>query len=205
MMGKLFTIGHSQHNIEYFTMLLKKYNINYVLDVRSIPYSKYAEQYDRENIEKYISSNGIKYSFMGKFFGARPKEKELYCSEGYLDFEIVRKSERFNKGFKNVMLGLQQGYNIVFMCTEKDPFDCHRAIMVARAFDLAGVETNHILEDGTLQHQNKLNSRLLDKYFPERNQIMLFDDINKIEPMNYLNMAYMLRNKEIGYHLENKS
>ena len=114
-MGKLFTIGHSQHNVEYFISMLKKYNINYVLDVRSIPYSKYAEQYDRQNIEKYISYNEIRYSFMGKFFGARPKEKELYCAEGYLDFEKVRKSERFLKGFKNVMLGLQQGYNIVLM------------------------------------------------------------------------------------------
>ena len=54
-MGKLFTIGHSQHNVEYFISMLKKYNINYVLDVRSIPYSKYAEQYDRQNIEKYMS------------------------------------------------------------------------------------------------------------------------------------------------------
>ena len=204
-MGKLFTIGHSQHNVEYFISMLKKYNINYVLDVRSIPYSKYAEQYDRQNIEKYMSYNGIRYSFMGKFFGARPKEKELYCAEGYLDFEKVRKSERFLKGFKNVMLGLQQGYNIVLMCTEKDPFDCHRAIMVSRAFELAKVEVNHILADGNLQHQNKLNARLLDKYFPERDQIMLFDDINKTKQTNYLNMAYVLRNKEIGYHLENES
>ena len=69
-MGKLFTIGHSQHDIEYFIKMLRKYNVNYVLDVRSTPYSKYAEQYNRENIEKYISRNGIRYSFMGKFFGA---------------------------------------------------------------------------------------------------------------------------------------
>lgn len=127
-MGKLFTIGHSQHDIEYFIKMLRKYNVNYVLDVRSTPYSKYAEQYNRENIEKYISRNGIRYSFMGKFFGARPSEKELYCAEGYLDFERVRKSERFIKGFNNVMLGLQRGYNIAFMCTEKDPFDCDSLI-----------------------------------------------------------------------------
>ena len=43
-MGNLFTIGHSQHTVNYFVALLKKYNINYVLDVRSTPYSKYAEQ-----------------------------------------------------------------------------------------------------------------------------------------------------------------
>lgn len=36
-MGKLFTIGHSQHDIEYFIKMLRKYNVNYVLDVRSTP------------------------------------------------------------------------------------------------------------------------------------------------------------------------
>ena len=58
-MGKLYTIGHSQHEIEYFLEMLNKYNINYVLDVRSTPYSKYAEQYNEENIEKYINNRKI--------------------------------------------------------------------------------------------------------------------------------------------------
>ena len=204
-MGKLYTIGHSQHDIKYFVRMLKKHNINYILDVRSTPYSKYAEQYNKENIEKYVSQKGIKYSFMGKFFGARPSEKELYCDEGYLDFERVRKSERFIKGFDNVMLGLQRENNIAFMCTEKDPFDCHRAILVARAFDLAGVEVNHILADGTLQHQNILNERLLNKYFPERDQLNFFDILNKTETTDYLRKAYQLRNREIGYRLEDEN
>ena len=203
-MGELYTIGHSQHNIEYFIKMLRKYDINYILDVRSTPYSKYAEQYNRENIEKYISCNGMKYSFMGKFFGARPRKKELYCADGYLDFERVRKTETFIKGFNNVMLGLQRGYSIVLMCTEKDPFDCHRAIMVARAFDLAGIEVKHILADGTLQHQSLLNQRLLNKYFPERDQIDFFSYLNKTDIIDYVSKAYQLRNKEIGYHLEEK-
>lgn len=51
-MGYLFTVGHSQHKMEYFVKLLKIYDIDYVLDVRSVPYSKYAEQFDREILEK---------------------------------------------------------------------------------------------------------------------------------------------------------
>ena len=201
-MGKLYTIGHSQHDINYFISMLKRYNVNYVLDVRSIPYSKYAEQYNRENFEKSIQDEGLKYFFMGKFFGARPNEKELYCDEGYLDFERVRKSNRFIKGFDNVMLGLERGNNIALMCSEKDPIDCHRAIMVARAFDLAGTEVSHIMEDGNLQKQNTLNERLLNKYFPERNQINFWDFLNNDETPDYLGEAYRLRNKEIGYRLE---
>ena len=43
---------------------------------------------------------------MGKFFGARPTDRDLYCAEGYLDFEKARASELFKKGLDNVMLGL---------------------------------------------------------------------------------------------------
>ncbi|MGN1350189.1 MAG: DUF488 family protein [Anaerovoracaceae bacterium] len=203
-MGKLFTIGHSQHEIDYFMKLLKKYHIDSVCDVRSIPYSKYAGQYNRENIEKTIARSGMQYAFMGASFGARPAEKALYCEEGCLDFERVRKSEGFLRGFHHVMQGLQQGRNIALMCTEKDPFDCHRAILVSRAFALAGVEVNHILADGTLQHQNQLNERLMNRYFPQRDQISFWDYMNKTEPADDLSRAYQLRNKEIGYRLKNE-
>lgn len=86
-----------------------------------------------------------------------------------MDFEKVAQSERFNIGVKNVILGLEQNNNIALMCTEKDPIDCHRAILVARAFELRGIEVNHILSDGTLQNQRKLDERLLDMYFQKEN------------------------------------
>ena len=50
-MGLLYTIGHSQHEFEYFANLLKKFEINYLLDVRSTPYSKYAETFNKEQLE----------------------------------------------------------------------------------------------------------------------------------------------------------
>ena len=111
-MKGLYTIGHSRHTMEYFISLLKKYNINYLLDVRSIPYSSHAEQFNKENIMAALKTAGINYSPMGNYFGARPVEKELYNREGYLDFEKVAKSVRFNKGMDNVILGLHRGNRI---------------------------------------------------------------------------------------------
>lgn len=200
-MGILYTIGHSQHEFEYFISLLKKYDINYLLDVRSTPYSKYAETYNKEKLSGLLYSRGIEYSFMGKFFGARPNNIQLYCKEGYLDFEKVAHSDLFIKAMQNVTLGLERGNNIALMCTEKDPFDCHRAIMVARAFSLNGIDTNHILFDGTLQTQGELDQRLLNKYFPDRAQYSLFDYSDVENDDENVELAYKERNKEIGYHL----
>lgn len=102
----LFTIGHSTHAQEYFLGLLRLHNIDYVLDVRSSPFSKFASQFNKDVIEEYLKKNNIVYCPMGKFFGARPTDRALYCAEGYLDFEKARASELFKKGLDNVMLGL---------------------------------------------------------------------------------------------------
>lgn len=43
---------------------------------------------------------------------------------------------------------------------KRHPIDCHRAIMVARAFSLEGIDVQHILPDGKLQTQQELDRRL---------------------------------------------
>lgn len=197
----LYTIGHSQHEAEYFIDMLRKYDINYVLDVRSTPYSQFAENYNRENIRAILKMAGIEYSFMGNYFGARPEDRTLYSKDGYLDFEKARKSVKFQSAVNNVIKGIQAGNNIVLMCTEKDPIECHRAIMVARTFFERNVDVQHILADSSLQSHDFLNQRLIDMYFPNRYQMSLFASENKSD-VECLVEAYIYHNKKIGYHLD---
>ena len=90
------------------------------------------------------------------------------------------------------------------MCTEKDPIDCHRAIMVARAFSLRGIDVKHILPNGKYQTQQELDERLLDKYFPDRAQLSIFNYDKVISAEENIKLAYRERNKEIGYHLQHR-
>jgi len=198
----LFTIGHTNHSYEKFLELLRANKITYLLDVRSSPFSRFTSQFNKDVIADFLKKNGVNYNHMGKFFGARPKDKSLYTEQGYLDFEKARASENFKKGMENVILGLNKGYNIVLMCTEKDPFDCHRAIMVARGFELNGIEVSHILPDGKIITQTELNNRLLNKYYPDRNQMSLFSEISSLSEEEVLVLAYRRRNADIGYHIQ---
>lgn len=204
-MCNLFTIGHSQHKIEYFMCLLKEHKINYVLDVRSTPYSKHISQYNKENIKRELNRFGIEYYPMGEYFGARSTEDALYSPKGYLDFEKIFHSAKFIKGMENTKLGIEQGNTLALMCLEKDPIDCHRAIMVARAFDIEGIEVNHILDNGKLQTQKQLNERLVDKYFSDRAQLSLFDFENTLTEEDYIKKAFQKRNMEIGYYKNKES
>jgi len=140
---------------------------------------------------------------MGEYFGARPSEKSLYADKGYLDFEKYKKSEIFIKGYNNVLKGVAQGNRVAFMCTEKDPIDCHRAILVTRAFAEAGVPIEHIMADNSIQTQNDLDQRLLKIYYPDRKQLSIFDKDN-LSDEEYLQQAYKKQNEKIGYSLDNE-
>ena len=142
---------------------------------------------------------------MGKEFGARRDNKELYSIQGYLDFEKVIKDDEFLGGVDRIRNGISKGYRICLMCTEKDPIDCHRTILVSKGLDDNDIEVNHILQDGKLVNKKQIDERLLDMYFKNRNQInfdMLLGNSKTEEEM--LEEAYKKRNKDIGYEINER-
>lgn len=202
-MQKLYTIGHSVHTVERFVDLLNKYDINCLIDVRSTPYSRFTPQYNISEIKKILQNDQKQYIFMGEEFGARRPDLTLYDSSGVLDFNKVIKSSLFQSGVKRVKTGLDKGFNIAFMCTEKDPIDCHRSILVGRAFDDEKFDVSNIHEDGSAETQEELIERLLNHYFPNRNQANIFGFLEGAKKKEDLvREAYILRNKDIAYKLE---
>ena len=199
-MGYIYTIGHSTNIVESFVNLLDKYQINCVIDVRGIPFSKYAPQYNKDNIKNLLNKHGIYYIYMGDVLGARRKEPELYSREGYLDFAKVRENTIFLNGINRVINGIKKGYTISLMCTEKEPLMCHRSILLGREFRHNNYEVYHILENGEIESQISLEERLLDLYFKDRTQLSMFDT-QEDNFTKLISDAYRLQNKKIGYHL----
>lgn len=204
-MGNLYTIGHSNVEMDFFLSLLKRYNVDCLLDVRSVPYSKFANQFNRYSLQRNVTNNNIRYIYMGNYLGARQDNRNFYDNDGILDFEKVRAGENFNIMLKNIEKRLNENHNIALMCAEKDPFNCHRAIMVARGFELDNVDVKHILHTEEILTQEELNHRLLNHFFPHRDQLTLnFDGVDEKTDKEYLLDAYRKRNKEIGYNLHSK-
>lgn len=204
-MNTLYTIGHSQHKLEQFLIMLQKYKINYVVDVRSVPYSKFAADYNKENIKAFLGRYDIQYIYQGGNFGARPVDLDLYNEEGYLDFQRVAATTRFQKAMEQILKGIQADNKIALMCTEKNPIDCHRCILVAKAFVECQVNVDHILPNTLLTNHCDIEKALLEMYFPERKQGQFFTNVtDEIDDEQYLANAYQLRNKEIGYYINMK-
>jgi uncharacterized protein (DUF488 family) len=195
----LFTIGYSSFTIDNFITILKRYNIQVVVDVRSQPYSATYPYYNKDNIESLLNRNKIYYRNYSKEFGARQTDKRYFSAEGYLDFELFTEAPDFKQGYNKLNNSIVKGYTIALMCAEKDPAKCHRSIMVSRAFYSRGHKISHILTDGGIENQNDIETQLLDKYYPDRKQGNLFGEQSQ-DSLTVL--AYKKRNAEIGYRLE---
>jgi len=190
---ELFTVGHSNQECAQFLELLRKNGITAVADVRSVPYSQYTAQFNRETVESVLAKHGVKYVFMGKELGARRDERECYVARPrgmQAKYELVRKLPAFEAGLERLRRGVAKE-RIALMCSEKDPLTCHRTILICRA--LRGeMEIGHILEDGGVETQAVAEGRLLKLMgLPEGD---LFHDRGEL-----IERAYDMQGEEIAY------
>lgn len=75
MIGRptIYTIGHSVHLVDRFVELLQEQQIDVLADIRSTPSSRFSPQFNRDRLKDALITRGIKYVFLGKELGGRPK------------------------------------------------------------------------------------------------------------------------------------
>ncbi len=165
-MGKkqLYTIGHGNRKLEDFLALLKEFGIEYLIDVRSQPYSKFNPQFNQNDLNFYLERNGIKYVFMGDTIGGRPKDTSCYDNEGKVDYELVKTKEFFLSGIDRLKTAYNKDINVVIMCSESKPCECHRSKLIGKVLMTEKIVLKHIDEKGKLKDQstviNELNKGL---------------------------------------------
>jgi uncharacterized protein (DUF488 family) len=195
-----YSIGHSNHSIETFVRMLLAHSVNCVVDVRSVPYSRRHPQFNRESIKTDLKLADIQYRYLGDSLGARHSLPSVLTPDGKVDFSCVRLMPAFQEGIARVISGIQKGLCIAIMCAERDPFDCHRFVLVSRELAGRGVCVEHIFAQGQLRSQKELEQQLLEKYGLHRCQPALFEQPKNKDEL--LAQAYGLRNSDIAYSAE---
>jgi uncharacterized protein (DUF488 family) len=156
----LFTIGHSNLDLADFLAILANQGIETVCDVRSRPGSFRFPQFNREPLEAAAGLAKIRYHFLGESLGGRPEDPRVYRSNGQVDYVARRKSTDFSAGIDH-LLELSRTANLVLMCAEEDPLQCHRFLMICPALLERGILTVHIRRGGILESQRDAEDRLL--------------------------------------------
>ncbi len=155
----IYTVGHSTHSIQDFIKLLKSRGISAIADVRSAPYSRFQPQFNREVLTKSLKESGIEYVFVGDCIGGRSSNEDDY-ENGRVIYGRLKKSDNFENGLQRVIAGSEK-FQLALMCSEKEPIECHRTLLVGQTLFERGTPISHIHSDGTLEKHEDAIQRLL--------------------------------------------
>ncbi|MDE5784763.1 MAG: DUF488 domain-containing protein [Prevotella sp.] len=157
------------------------FNINTIIDVRSIPFSQHTPQFNMENLKFFLTNHGILYAHFGSEFGARRDDclSENTLKDGskvmQVNFELGIKTINFKNGINRIDNALSQNRTIALMCTESNPLDCHRFSFISRYLYDNGYEVSHIMK-------NKKSKEIYAKKHEELEEIMIKEFLSKKKP-----------------------
>lgn len=152
MNGTLYTIGHSNIQLDDFLKILMAAGIEVAVDVRSIPYSEYAPWFNRDKLESAISSKNIIYLYLGDLLGGKPKDEGCY-TDGKPDYSLIRERDFYQKGIERLTNGVKK-YRVAIICSEEEPFECHRRNLIGFDMYKNGVKIIHIRHNRVLQEDD---------------------------------------------------
>jgi hypothetical protein len=159
---RLVSVGHSNHDWSAFVSLLRGAGVTSVADVRSSPYSGRYPYFNCRPLMRGLHGEGISYLFLGDRLGGRPGPPSLYDDDGRVNYERVRGAETFQRGLDQLLQALQEN-TMAFLCSEEDPLDCHRGLMIAPALCERGCPPHHLRGDGTLESNEHMERRLFQE------------------------------------------
>lgn len=156
----LYTVGHGNRKSEDFLAILKKFKIDYLIDVRSMPYSKFNPQFNQNELKSFLELHKITYVFMGDTIGGRPKDKSCYDDEGKVDYDVLKSKDFFKQGLDRLITAYEKDINLVLMCSESKPCECHRSKLIGKVLDIDNIKLMHIDEKGNLKDQKNVIAEL---------------------------------------------
>ena len=187
---EVLTIGHSTLPYERFLALLRNASVTAIADVRTAPFSRHFPHFNRDSLRDELRQDNVAYVFLGEELGGRPKGQRFYC-DGVADYEKMAETADFARGLERVIEGAKK-YRIAMMCSEHDPLDCHRCLLVGRALHERGVNVRHILSSGQIVDHRQIEDKLME--MSGKSDIDLFEP-----PAKRLAAAYRDRAMRVAF------
>lgn len=190
----LFTIGHSNIPAERFIALLRGAGVDTIADVRSIPASRFCPWFSAKNLAPLLAGANVDYLSFSDELGGRPRDPSLYC-DGVADYEAMAQRPSFQAGLDRLLVRAGQRC-LCLMCSERDPLDCHRCLLVARALAARGLSVGHILYAGGIESHAATERRLLEGAAEDNDLFATGQD-------ERLAAAYRRRARAVAYRRKN--
>lgn len=146
----IWTIGHSTRPFEEFVEMLKSFDIQEVVDIRSFPGSRKFPQYNKEILAITLPENGIEYTHLRELGGRRKINKDSRFTEwrvlAFRAYADYMETDEFKSGIVELEK-MASEKRIAYMCSEAVWWRCHRS-MVSDYLKVRGWEVLHIMAVG---------------------------------------------------------
>ncbi|MGL4806976.1 MAG: DUF488 family protein [Bacteroidales bacterium] len=150
MNNTIWTIGHSTRTGEHFIEVLKNYNIQVLVDIRTLPGSDKFPQFNQDRLSESLSQNGIEYVYIPRLGGLRPSHKDspniAWRNKSFRAYADYMETDAFKEGIKE-LLAKATFERTAMMCSEILWWRCHRS-MVSDYLKSMGWTVIHIEDTG---------------------------------------------------------
>ena len=121
----IYSIGYSKWTVEQLLKVIEDKKVDMLVDLRSTPFGRFNPPFNRPNLERVLKGRYVwKGGILGGKYGPVKDEGIAW---------LVEQSEK----------------NLIIMCVEMDPRQCHRLKDVSARLMLEhGIDVVHILHTG---------------------------------------------------------
>ena len=149
----IYSIGHGNKRIEEFIQELKSFEIQYLLDIRSKPFSKWNPQFNQNELKFRIEENGIKYVYVGDILGGLPEDRSCYDCNGKVVYDRIKEKDFFKKGLERLTIANDKHIRLAIMCSESKPTECHRSKLIGQELLKRKISLKHIISNNLVKSQ----------------------------------------------------
>lgn len=156
----IYSIGHGNKKIEDFIAELKSFKIQFLLDIRSKPYSKWNPQFNQAALDLELKNNGITYVFVGDTLGGLPEDRSCYDYDGKVVYDLIKEKDFFKQGLERLTTANEKKINLAIMCSESKPEECHRSKLIGQELLNKEISLKHIVSDKRVKSQETVMNEL---------------------------------------------
>jgi uncharacterized protein (DUF488 family) len=128
----IFTVGHSTRQIDEFVELLQTHGVQEIVDVRSIPRSRYNPQFNADALKLALKRKQILYRHIKKLGGLRHAKTDStnlgWRNASFRGFADYMATPEFALGLET-LIKIAARRKTAIMCAEAVPWRCHRSLI----------------------------------------------------------------------------
>jgi len=129
---RIFTVGHSTRSIHEFVEILHAHGVKGIVDIRSIPRSRYNPQFNSDVLEHSLQQEHVSYKRIKELGGLRHASKDSlnlgWRNVSFRGFADYMATQEFSEGLE-ALVKIANERETAIMCAEAVPWRCHRSLI----------------------------------------------------------------------------